>query len=130
MIYGECNFQKGLGGNMLVKISCSRTLSGLLAGGLRPPLWVLWGCCEGVVGVGVPQPCHPSTHLTQGLGGGGHCLFKGRYPLPIYRPRFSGLSAPEFSLTAPYFGGLTDHRPLKSNFLNTELYTKGTPIIP
>ena len=38
-----------------------------------------------------------------GGGGGGHCLFGRSYPMPNYRPRFSGLSAPEFSLTAPYF---------------------------
>ena len=42
---------------------------------------------------------HPS-------GGGGQCRFEGRYPLPNYRPRFSGLSVPEFSLTAPYFWDL------------------------
>ena len=30
----------------------------------------------------------------------------------------------------PLFLGLTDHRPLKSNFLNAKLYTKGTPVIP
>ena len=35
--------------------------------------------------------------------GGGHWLFEGNYPLPNYRPRFSGPSTPEFSLTAPYF---------------------------
>ena len=38
-----------------------------------------------------------------GGGGGGHFLFEGNYPLPNYRPCFSGLSSPEFSLTAPYF---------------------------
>ena len=73
MIYGECNFHRSLGGNMLVKISWQK-LSGLLAGGLRPPLWVGWGWG----GVGVPQPCHPSTNLTQGGGAlplkvGTHC---------------------------------------------------------
>ena len=35
--------------------------------------------------------------------GGGHCLFEGYYPLTNYHPRFSGLSAPELSLTTPYF---------------------------
>ena len=34
---------------------------------------------------------------------GGHCLFEGSYWMPNYRPRFFGLSAPEFSLTPPYF---------------------------
>ena len=29
-------------------------------------------------------------------GGGGHCLFEGSYPLPNYRPRFSGLYALSF----------------------------------
>ena len=36
-------------------------------------------------------------------GGGGHYLFEGNYPLPNYRPRFSGLSAPAFSVAAAYF---------------------------
>ena len=35
-----------------------------------------------------------------GGGGGGHCLFEGNYPLPNYRPRYLGLSAP---LTALFF---------------------------
>ena len=38
-------------------------------------------------------------------GGGGHCLFEGSYQLPNYCPCFSRPSAPEFSLTAPYFWG-------------------------
>ena len=37
-----------------------------------------------------------------------------------YRPHFSGLSAPEFSLTTPYFLEVADHHPLKSNFLNAK----------
>ena len=40
-----------------------------------------------------------------GGGGGGYWLFEGRYPLPNYQTRFSKLSAPKFSLTAPYFEG-------------------------
>ena len=28
-------------------------------------------------------------------GGGGHCFFKGRYPLPNYRPFFSAMSTPQ-----------------------------------
>ena len=42
----------------------------------------------------------------EGPGGGGHCLFEGRYPLPNYpqfRPCFLALFAPQSFFTAPYF---------------------------
>ena len=45
-------------------------------------------------------------YWARGGGGGGHCLFEGSYPLTNYHPHFSDLSAPEFSLTAPYFWDL------------------------
>ena len=35
-------------------------------------------------------------------GGGGHCLFEGRYPLPNY-PCFASLTAPEFFLIVLFF---------------------------
>ena len=38
-----------------------------------------------------------------GGGGGGHCLFEGRYPPPNYSPIFFKVSAPKVSLTDPYF---------------------------
>ena len=45
-----------------------------------------------------PGPPRDKRDRTQRLEeeGGGHCLFEGRYPLPNYRPCFSGLSVPLF----------------------------------
>ena len=39
------------------------------------------------------------------VAGGGALLFEGRYPQPNYGPSFLALSAPQFSLTAPFFEG-------------------------
>ena len=55
--------------------------------------------------------------------GGGHCLFECRYPLPNYRPCFSTLSVPQSFFTATYFLRDTYHHSLKSNGLNTKLFT-------
>ena len=63
-------------------------------------------CCLDII---VPSLPPKPELVTEGVGvipseGGGHCLLGGSYPLPIYRPRFSGQFALEFSLlTAPYF---------------------------
>ena len=56
--------------------------------------------------VGKSRPSQPYGVVARGGGGGGHCLFEGSHPLPNYHTRFSELPAPEFSLTAPYFGEL------------------------
>ena len=52
----------------------------------------------------LPPPPHPTPD--RGMqGGGGHCLFKGRYRLPSRCPRLSALSIPQIFLTVPYFAG-------------------------
>ena len=65
-----------------------------------------------------------------GGGGGEHCLFEGSYRLPNYCPRFFQGCPPRAFFDRPLFLGVTDHRPLTSNFLNANLYTIVTPIFP
>ena len=50
--------------------------------------------CSGCKGLWGPN-LHPPG------GGGGHCLFEGRYPLPNYRPCLSALFGPQSFFTAP-----------------------------
>ena len=59
-------------------------------------------------------------------GGGGTASLKVANPLPNYHPRFSGLFAPSVYFELPLFWWIADHRLLKSYFLNTRSYTKGT----
>ena len=59
-----------------------------------------------------------------GRGGGGHCLFEGRYPLPNNLPCFSALSTPQYFFYRPLFLRGTYHRTPKSNSLNTKVFTK------
>ena len=56
---------------------------------------------------------HGLSHHPGG-GGGGHCLFEGRYPLPIYHPYFGPCLPPSLFLP-PLFLRVTEHCPPKTN---------------
>ena len=57
----------------------------------------------------IGNQCYPAVRQRSNLdprgGGGGHCLFECKYPLPNYRPCFSVLSAGQSFFIAPYFLG-------------------------
>ena len=65
-------------------------------------------------------------------GGGGHCLFEGRYPLPDYHPCVSALSASQCFLLLPIFESQTtapqNQTTLSTNviqiFLHSFLYSE------
>ena len=65
------------------------------------------------------------SHHRQRNKGGGGCLFKGRYPLPNYRPcMLFGAACPSvFFFYLPQFLRVIDHRPQKSNIINTKSST-------
>ena len=63
------------------------------------------------------------------LGGGGHCLFEGSYPLPNYRPIFQGCLSMSFIWPPPIFGS-SRSSPSKSILSQCKSYTKVTQIFP
>ena len=62
-------------------------------------------------------PALSSWGIVPGWGGGGHCLFEGRYPLPNYRPCFSALAVPHSFFTAPYFWDSLTTAPLDTKLI-------------
>ena len=66
----------------------------------------------------------PLVVVLQSRGGGGHCLFEGRYPLPNYNPLLFGSVRPSVFFYRPLFLRIIGHRLSKSNIINTKLSTK------
>ena len=65
-----------------------------------------------------PESNTPSSYPSTPGGGGGHCLFEGRYPLPNYCPCFFGPVHPSVFFDRPLFLRVrADHLP-KSHILN------------